>query len=86
MLSPHSVANFKPKSPREFTEVDFVYHGVGHRSHGLFLFLSLGNGPMVPALNAAPPGAEYGDESSLKEDAWKLDLMPRMELPACRND
>ena len=30
MLSPNSVANFKPKSPREFTEVDFVYHGGQH--------------------------------------------------------
>ena len=46
---------------------------VGHWSHGLFsLFLSLGNGPIrrhwmrrSPALNTAPPGAEYGDESGL---------------------
>ena len=37
-------------------------------------------------LNTAPPGAEYGDESSLKKDAWELDWMPKMELSARRND
>ena len=37
-------------------------------------------------LNVALPGAEYGDESSLKKDAWELDWMPKTELLARRND
>ena len=41
---------------------------------------------MTPALNTAPPGVEYGDESSLKKDAWELDWMPKTELLARRND
>ena len=38
----------------------YVFIGVTPRSHGLSPFLSLGNGPMTPALNAALPGAECG--------------------------
>ena len=41
---------------------------------------------MTPALNAAPPGAESGDENSLEEDAWKPDCMPKMELHSSRLD
>ena len=31
-----------------------------NRSHGLSLLFSFGDGPMTPALNAAPPGVESG--------------------------
>ena len=32
----------------------------GYRSHGLSLLFSFGDGPMTPALNAAPPDVESG--------------------------
>ena len=38
-----------------------------------------------PALNAAPPGAESGNESSREENVCKPDGMPRMELYAKDN-